>query len=577
MSINFISYAYQCHMDTAEIHGLAHSGESLLLEFKRRRKPNDFTDNDLIEAFACLANGKGGTLLIGVEDNGSITGCHPWHGEATDPYRLQALVQNRTRPSLATEIGVVDVDGLDVVYVKIPDSEMPIGTTRGVYQRRALKTDGTPQCIAYEPHDLMLSQFSASGPDWAQLPAINATRADTEPSEFDRFRRMCTAANGDRALAELDDSEILRALGLLSQTEPETVSLGAILLFGKESSIRRWIPNHEVTFQVLDHTRLLTNDFLTTPLFKVAEQLQERLEARNIEEEMPWGLLRLALPRIPSSVAREAIANALVHRDYTALGSISVSLTEETFSVRSPGGFPRGITQDNLLVASQARSRTLADAFKRAGLVERSGRGVAIMYRDLLSLGRNEPDYSQTTEQDVVVLVPLESADKLLVGYLRELQEKGTMLSLTELRVLHLLRSDGALSITDLVSDLRTAAPQLRPVLNRMAEQGLVEIRGTGRQREFHLSSGFYDSANRRSEYVRSAPVDAIRREEMILKYVREYGRITRQEAADLCDMTPAQASILLRSMARSGSVELRGERRGSHYVQPAAGSKTKE
>ena len=108
-----------------------------------------------------------------------------------------------------------------------------------------------------------------------------------------------------------------------------------------------------------------------------------------------------------------------------------------------------------------------------------------------------------------------------------------------------------------------------RPVLNRMVERGLIDIRGTGRQREFHLSAGFYESANRKTEYVRSAPVDVIRREELVLKYVNEYGQITRQQASELCDMTPNQASYLLRSMTQSGSLVLRGERRGAHYVKP--------
>lgn len=555
-------------MDANEIMDLTRSGESLILEFKRRRKANDFTDNDLIEAVACLANGKGGTLLIGVEDKGTITGCYPWHGEATDPNRLQALIQNRTRPTLATEVGIEHIDGLEVVHVKVPDSHMPIGTTRGVYQKRALKTDGTPQCIAFEPHDLMLSAFSASGRDWAQLPAINATLLDTDPAEFNRFRQMCAATNGDHTLAELEDEELLRALGLTLPTDPGVMTLGAILLFGKETSIRRWIPNHEVSFQVLEHTKLLTNDFFVSPLFKAAEQLQERLDARNIEEEMPWGMLRLALPRIPASVARESVANALVHRDYTALGTIAVSLNEESFTVRSPGGFPRGITQDNLLEASQARSRTLADAFKRAGLVERSGRGIAIMYRDLLKLGRNEPDYTKTTDASVVVSVPLETADKELVRYLQHLQESGTELSLTELRILHLLRSDGSLMLQDLGLELAMATPQLRPVLNRMVDRKLIEIRGTGRQREFHLSAGFYDFTDRKTEYVRSAPVDVLRREELIVKYVNEYGYITRQQASELCDMTPTQASYLLRTMSRSGVLVMTGERRGARYVR---------
>lgn len=560
---------HKAHMDVQDLSRLVAGGEAMTVEFKHRRSRSDFTDNDLVEAVACLANGNGGTLLIGVGDDRSISGCYPWHGERTDPAKLEALIQNRTRPSLPTRIEVLAVDGVDVVVISVPDQDMPVGTSRGVYQRRALKTDGTPECIAYEPHDLLLSQFSASGKDWAELPAMSASMEDLDPHEFDRFRRLCTVASGDRALAELADVEILRALALTDPLHGGSPTLGAVLLFGTESAISRWIPNHEVAFQVLERTRLKTNDLLRSPLFKVAEELQDRLEARNTEEEMQLGLLRLSLPRIPMSVAREAIANALVHRDYTSLGPVSVSLNDDAFSVSSPGGFPRGVTMENLLDLSQPRSRSLADAFKRAGLVERSGRGVSIMYREMLRLGRNEPDYSRSSDTRVVVTIPVESADKDLVAYVHSLQAENHELTLNELRVLHLLRVDGALTLGDLTDDLDMPKSQLRPVISRMEEKGMLEVRGSGRNREYHLPPAFYEAAGRRSDYVRSSPVDVIRREEMILRYVREFGKITRRETAELCGIGVTAASQLLRSIAASGALEIRGERRGAHYVLP--------
>lgn len=554
-------------MDVEEIRALVAAGESLTVEFKRRSSPGDLNDNQLVETVTCMANSRGGTLLIGVEDRGEITGCAPWHGNGTDPPRLEALIQNRTRPPLPTAVEVVTVDGLDVVVVRIPEAQLPVGTNRGMYQRRALRTDGLPECVAYEPHSLMMSSFSASGRDWAQLPALGATFGDLDSREFERFRDMCAAAGGDRSLAELADEEILRALGLLDQPGYETPTLGAVLLFGRESSIARWVPNHEVRFQVLERTKLLTNDILRTPLFKAAEQIQDRLEARNVEEEMQWGMLRMSLPRIPARVAREAVANALVHRDYTALGATAVIIADDLFAVRSPGGLPRGVSLENLIEASRPRSRTLADAFKRVGIVERSGRGVAIMYREMLRLGRFEPDYSRTTDEEVVVSLPLGSADQELVAFVAKVQEATGELTLPELRVLHLLRSDGALGLAELAEDLDMAKAQLRPILQGMDERGLTDVRGTGRAREYHLPSSFYEVAGKKAEYVRSAPVQEARREEMALRYAQEYGAITRSQTAALCGIPSQQASLLLRGLVSDGKLEMRGSKRGAHYV----------
>lgn len=559
-------------MEAEQIHELADRGESLEVEFKRRNGPGDLNDNQLAEAVACMANGRGGTLLVGVEDSGRITGCAPWHGEGTDPPRLEALIQNRTRPPLATTVEVVAVDGLDVVVVRVPSAMSPVGTNRGVYQRRALRTDGLPECVAYEPHSLMMSSFSASGRDWAQLPALGATLEDLDPAEFERFRSMCAAAGGDRSLVALADEEILRALGLLEAPGYDVPTLGAVLLFGRESSIARWVPNHEIRFQVLERTKLLTNDILRSPLFKAAEQVQDRLDARNVEEEMQWGMLRMSLPRIPARAAREAVANALVHRDYTALGATAVIIVDESFTVRSPGGLPRGVTLENLIDASQPRSRALADAFKRAGIVERSGRGVAIMYREMLRLGRYEPDYSGTTDEEVVVTLPLGSADQDLVAFVATVQKTVGDITLPELRVLHLLRSDGALGLVDLAEDLDMTKNQLRPILQGMGERGLVDVRGTGRAREYHLPSSFYEVAGKKAEYVQAAPVQEGHMEEMVLRYAREYGRITRSQAAALCGIPSQQASLLLRGLVSEGRLAMRGAKRGAHYVLTGPG-----
>lgn len=80
-------------------------------------------DRDLVEAVVCLANGSGGTLLVGVEDDGTVTGARPRHEAGrTDPLWVQALVANSTQPPLAVTAAVVQVRGQEVLVVEVPDS-----------------------------------------------------------------------------------------------------------------------------------------------------------------------------------------------------------------------------------------------------------------------------------------------------------------------------------------------------------------------------------------------------------------------------------------------------------------------
>ena len=135
----------------------------------------------------------------------------------------------------------------------------------------------------------------------------------------------------------------------------------------------------------------------TGPLFKVAERFDRFLEVRNTTTELMVGLIRINLDLIPEPTRREAIANALVHRDYSELGPTAVRITDTHFGVSNPGGFPPGVTIDNLLDQSRPRSPILADAFQRAGIVDRKGKGINEMFESQLRAGRDAPDYSDST------------------------------------------------------------------------------------------------------------------------------------------------------------------------------------
>ena len=202
--------------------------------------------------------------------------------------------------------------------------------------------------------------------------------------------RQLTATAGDRAdrlLASLSDREIVSALGLM-RTDAE-VTAGALLLFGRSEALRRFLPTHEAAFQVLRGLEVEVNDFLPYPLLRLAEEMYNRFQARNAEEELQLGMFRVAIPAYSATAFREALANALIHRDYTRRGAVHVQCSEEQLEISSPGGFPSGVRLDNLLVAPpHPRSPLLADAFKRAGLVERTGRGINRMFAEQLRVGR---------------------------------------------------------------------------------------------------------------------------------------------------------------------------------------------
>jgi ATP-dependent DNA helicase RecG len=307
------------------------------------------------------------------------------------------------------------------------------------------------------------------------LPLSSATWDDLDPLEFERFRRIIweSGAQGDAVLATLPDVDIARALGVVDVDGDSRPRAGALLLFGKQESLQRFVPTHEVAFQVVRDLAVEVNEFFRWPLLRIAEEFFARFRARNAEEEFQFGMVRVGVPAYPEVAFREALANALIHRDYTARGAVHVQWRDDALEISSPGGFPRGVRTDNLLVAPpHPRNPLLADAFKRSGLVERIGRGIRRMYEAQLRFGRMSPDYRRSTDAFVVAVLPGGPANLALTRYIIEYEQDGRRLSLAELQVLTELLLARLLSTAEVAALIQHTETEARGVLSRMVETG---------------------------------------------------------------------------------------------------------
>jgi ATP-dependent DNA helicase RecG len=555
---------------TEDVRALIAAGETFTVEFKGEER-GPLSDQDLVAAVVCLANGDGGYVLIGVEDDGRVTGVRPRHEAGiTDPARLASLIANRTQPPVRVEVAEVSLDDKPVLVIRVDDASRVVGTTDGRFLRRALGGDGRPSCAPYAAHEMLAHEIDRGATDYAAIEVPEADWGDLDPLEFERFRRLVRegGSGADAALLGLSDLDIAKALGVVTANHDlRAIRAGALLLFGKEDAIKRFVPTHEIAFQALRGTKVETNEFARWPLFRAAEELGARFAARNKEEEVQVGLFRLSIPEFPGVSFREGLANALVHRDYTRLGAIHVQWHDDRLEISSPGGFPSGIRLDNLLVAPpRPRSPILADAFKRAGLVERTGRGINRIFDGQLRIGRRPPDYSRSTAEDVVLVLPGGPPNLAMARFIAEETRGGRPLSLEDLLVVDALLRERRLTTADAARLLQVGEPAARAALNRMVDRGILEGRGETRGRVYHLSAGAYRALGEAVAYVRARGFEPAQQEQMILSHVAAHGRITRREAAELCRITPRQATALLKRLVNRGELVLRGSRRGAYY-----------
>ena len=505
-------------MDAKDLQDLLIGGESLTVEFKS----GSINDSELVEAVACLANGSGGVLLVGVDNEGNVVGAEPRHGSETYPNRLQSLIANKTEPAVLATIALVDLGEAHVVVVTVPAASSVVATSDGKYVRRAIDVHGKPQCLPMRPHEVIARAGSLGAQDYSRVVVPGMGIGDLAAAEMERFRELARAG-GDDVLATLSDEDLLKALNLL--TPDNQLCVGALLLFGTPAVIAHRLPTFEVGFQELDGLEVRASTLGHTPLLRAMVEIAAQVQTRNPEEEVEIGLLRVALPRFADVAIRELVANALAHRDYTLPGPTITEVTREALVVSNPGGLPEGVTTRNLLTAPpRARNPALADAFKRAGLVERTGRGINRAFVSQLALGRPAPDYSQSTSTTVVARVRSGPADKDLAGFIAEARRGGQEFSLRDLLTLHEVRLELRITTARAAELFQVDQHEARASLNGLVDRSLLEARGDGKGRTYHLAASLYGRLGDPSQYVRVRGFDDIQQEQMVLTFVDRNG-----------------------------------------------------
>ena len=385
------------------------------------------------------------------------------------------------------------------------------------------------------------------------------------------MRQTIDRRSGDSVLLSLDDRQLAQALRLVETRGEDLVpNVAGMLLLGREEPLRRYLPTCEVAFQVLGTSgEVMVNDWFHQPLVKALEAVESRFGARNQEKEVQEGLFRIPVPDYSPEAFREALNNAVLHRDYAQLGAVHVQLYPDHLFISNPGGFLEGIHLDNLLVHEpKPRNPRLAEAFRRIGLVETTGRGIDKIYGGQLRYGRPTPDYTQSDRNGVRLnLLGGEASLAFTVLVYRQSKE-GVPLTLNEMIALNHLQDERRAGVETIGRLIQQGNARARAVMERLVERGLVEGRGERSARTYLLSASLYRQLGSPAGYVRMSGFDKIQQESMVLQYVGAHGRIARRDAVELCNLSEDQASHLLRRLTEKGKLDQKKRGRGTFYVE---------
>ena len=537
------------------------------MEFKSDRAM--MADKEFAAEAVAFANAEGGDLLIGVEDDGAVTGLNPKRASVSG---LSGVIRSRTNPHLDVTMQVIDLQGRPVARITIPKSKQLVSTMEGLYLRRRLKPDGSPEKSPFYSNEFMQRLADVRELDPSSLPMANVRAEQLDPLQRLRLRTAVKKYGGDKNLLELSDAELDTALHLVHRSDGRMrPTLTGLLLLGSEELLQKHLPAHRVAFQVLRGTDVVVNKFFHKSLLETFEEVESMFAARVEEAEVADGLYRVSIPNYEGLAFRETLLNAMIHRDYLGFGTLQVKFDDDGLTVANPGGFIDGINAENIRAAApRSRNPLLAAAFQRIGLAEGSSRGVDKIFSGALRFGRGMPNYSRSGSHHISVHMRAMDPDfEFIRMVLRHEKDINALLTVDSLIILSQLRDAGRLPASELARSVQKPERDIRESLETLVETGLLAESGADEDRIFSLRPEVYRKSRRDlAEPLPLAQRDLARQERAILNHIEVHGGIRRRDVVDLCGVTAKQANSLLARLMGRGAITRIGEGKSASYVE---------
>ena len=346
---------------TSTVLGKQMNNESQNIEYKRI-----WLDENL-KSVCAFANSQGGVMYIGIDDDGQVVGLdniHKWQEDIPNK-----IVQNL---GIVCAVNTQEEFGRTYLEIQVQPSNVPI-SYKGIYY---VHSGATKQ----ELKGTALQQFLLTkiGKSWDDMVCDGVTTEDIDRNAIDYFLRMSANYGRMSGLSFIDATEIvLDNLDLL--TPAGAVKNAAILLFGKRPS--RFFSGIDFRICRLGNgeSDIIVQDMVSGNLIEMADKVVDILKAKYLYSPIHYqGLQRIEPLEIPEASLREAIFNAIIHKDYMSGVAIQMKVYADSLWLWNNGNLPEGYTVDTLLAPHSSRPRNpkLANAFFRAGFIESWGRGI---------------------------------------------------------------------------------------------------------------------------------------------------------------------------------------------------------
>jgi len=539
----------------------AKQSESETLDFKRWITNPKELYKIITEYAVCFANAKGGTLVLGVEDDvvgmeKAITGCGGYNIA-----EIKSRVYESTDPKILIDVEEVFLEDLQVniILVHIPQGIGIHTTTDGTGKIR-LGNECKPLTGSLrQKRAIELGLLDLTGEVVKKI-----TSDDLDKIEIERMMRIIESKKPE--LLKLSEKEILKQIGIIKENHP---TIAGLLLVGKEEITQEFIPNHEVVYLYMKNDIQYDKraDF-KNGILAILDEISRYIEVENRITTVKLGLFHFEIKDFPEETYREAILNAILHRDYSEVGAVFMKHFKDKIEISNPGGFIAGITPENIIRQdSKPRNKHLAEVLRKIGLIEKAGMGVKRIFYIQIASGKELPSY-YADEHNVRVIIKDGTFDEHFAKFVKEQEKSGKELSLDEMLIFSVMRRQREIDTTEASRILQLDISTTRELLQSMIKEGYFERSGIKKGMVYRLSSSVYQKLGESLTYIREKGIDEVRFPEMILKYVREYGEITNRVVRELLGVNKDKASRVLIKLVEEGKLTKLGKgKKDAKYI----------
>lgn len=441
-----------------------------------------------------LANEGGGKLILGVRENNNglhiITGSVAWEGLegklAEDIYRDKQI-------RIQTEVLYEGTKRVLVIHIP----SRPVGKT--------LKFEDVPLMRVGEDllpmsDEQLFKILQEQEPDFSAKICPDLTLRNVDKNAIGILKEKYAKKQNNLGFKTQSNKQVLIDLDLMIDGK---LTYAALILVGKKEKIRSFLPQSNVIIEYRRSDTVIESDNreeIQEPLFVAIDKIWNYLNqpASNPSFKLKQGPYIYDIPYFNEDIIREAVLNAIVHRDYNITSEIVIKQYPNKMIITNPGGFPLGVNLDNILtINSTPRSRLLADILLKTGLVERSGQGVDKLFLYSLMESKPVPDYSKTGILQVEVKISAEIQDPSFLIFANEEQnqrDENNKLGVFDLITLDKIRN-GISSGLD------------NDVVNKLLAQKLIKKSGKTTSEIYTLGDKYFEITQTKDEIAGYRPI----------------------------------------------------------------------